>query len=288
MNFIEKMTKISRLFSGIIPGFPGPENLKRIAGVDVYESEYLLDELENNDIQIKQKETNVSFIEQQALSRCSRVEILKQMNINAVLENAKNSTNGDTPVDDEDVDIGWLMNFMEMASSISNKTMQMVWGKILAGKVKDTASISLHSLFTIARLSVKEAKLFSEISRYVVDLNGDNLILNDAEFNDKHSINYGDILRLDEYGLINSDGMVTITISWSDEAKLPVRYGNHVSWGFSDEKKKTTLQAFILREAGNDLLSVVDREIDEIYFKDFKDNILGKAKGAKFIDINVN
>lgn len=212
--------------------------------------------------------------------------MLKQANINAVLENAKNSTNEDTSVDEEDIDIGWLLNFMEMAGSISNKTMQMVWGRILSSKVKDASSISLHSLFTIARLSVKEASLFSKLSRYVVDLNGDKLLLNDETFNEKYGISYGDILRLDEYGLINSDGMVSIKVRWSNTDKVSIRYGKYASMGYSDGEKDTILQVFILREAGADLLSVVDREVDGKYFNDFKNNIADKTKGVRFIDIN--
>ena len=84
----------------------------------------------------------------------------------------------------------------------------------------------------------------------------------------------------------NSDGMVSITIRWPNTDKVSIRYGKYASKGYSDGEKETRLQVFILREAGVDLLSVVDREVDDKYFNDFKNNIANKTKGVRFIDVN--
>ena len=286
MKYADKLGKIYDFFCGMTPGFPDQKSLEEIAGSNICEGSYILEGAENNTHQPAQETISMIDSQRQVFSRCVKTEMLKQINLNAILEEANSSVSGDEEVSDDYVEFGWLLNFMEMAGKISDKTLQKIWGRILSGKVKNTSAISLHSLFTISRISVREAELFKKTCRYVVAINGENLLLNDSSFNSKYGISYNDILRLDEYGLINSSGMLSLQLSWSNVARTHIRYGEYAAFGVSAEKKNTSLQIFTLREAGNDLLTIIDREVDKRYFDDFKECIKKDTAGLSFIDVN--
>ena len=281
MKYLEKLANTVGNF-GVF--FPGEDDLKEILGKEKMEIGNPGGDSEDGYAPLS--EGNIQAIEKQAYNRLVHTEIIKQKNINSVIREAESNFSADAQVDEKEVDIDWILKFMDISGNISDKALQKVWGRILASKVKDTSIISLHSLFVLANISSKEAELFTKLSKYVVNLNGVNVLWNDNKFNEKYGIRYSDILKLDEYGLINSSGMLSMNITLTNAAKCPIRYGNKAYLCVSVPKSEVSLQIFALRETGDDLLSVANPVREENYLKDFMNNITKKYENVKFIGLN--
>ena len=57
----------------------------------------------------------------------------------------------------QDIDPDWFQQFCELVLEISNKSMQQLWAKILAGEIAMPGKFSLKTLHTLKRMSYKEA-----------------------------------------------------------------------------------------------------------------------------------
>ncbi|MBZ9611162.1 TIGR03899 family protein [Rheinheimera maricola] len=60
-------------------------------------------------------------------------------------------------VANQDVDPDWFQQFCELVLEISNKNMQQLWAKILAGEIAAPGKFSLKTLHSLKRMSYKEA-----------------------------------------------------------------------------------------------------------------------------------
>jgi len=60
-------------------------------------------------------------------------------------------------VSTQDIDPDWFQQFCELVLEISNKSMQQLWAKILAGEIAMPGKFSLKTLHTLKRMSYKEA-----------------------------------------------------------------------------------------------------------------------------------
>lgn len=283
MNARDKLNRIIGNF-GVL--FPGNNDVKRIIGSEKIAISQKCDDecCEDGGTIVEAENLYDRSLEQQTFKRLVSTEKLKQVNINSVINEAKEELSVDEQADDKNIDTGWLLRFMDMAGNISDKDLQIIWGKLLAGKVRDTSKISLHSLVTIANLSRECASLFNGISQYIVNFNGINVLLNDSDFNEKHGIIFYDILRINEYGLVDSSGTLSMNAELSNVPRFPVKYGKYVNYGYAVKKIKINLQVFTLTEAGNDLLSIIDVDYDKKFFNDVKEFVMKKYSGVGFVE----
>ena len=141
----------------------------------------------------------------------------------------------------------------------------------MATEVKAPGHASLHSLFRLANMSKAEAYLFADISRYVLTFQDTHVLLNDKEFNDEHGILSTDILHLDEYGLVDSSG----TLGWSQKLNpsTPFRivYGEEQLEIYGErEAQEIQIQVFTLKEAGETLWPIVEKQYIPTYLEDVR------------------
>ncbi|MBE5137119.1 DUF2806 domain-containing protein [Vibrio parahaemolyticus] len=86
----------------------------------------------------------VSDIEARALARLNHKEIVRQQNIESIIEMSLD--NLPDSVSEELIDEEWLLNFFDSCQNISRSSMQMIWAKILAGEVSEPGSFSIRTL----------------------------------------------------------------------------------------------------------------------------------------------
>lgn len=105
--------------------------------------------------------------------RCRKRErtaiLRKQQNMESIIQRAVTYCAGDKVTDRVDQD--WFASFIELAEHISNKTMQDLWAKILAGEISAPGSFSLKSLNTFRTMSIHEAKLLAKACSLAVSDN---------------------------------------------------------------------------------------------------------------------
>ncbi|MEW6991820.1 TIGR03899 family protein [Colwelliaceae bacterium 6441] len=99
-------------------------------------------------------------IEERTKKRERITYLRKQQNLENIIQRAVQYCSDNEVTDRADQD--WFNNFINLAEDISNKTMQDLWAKILAGEVSSPGSFSLKSLQAFKTMSINEAKLLSK------------------------------------------------------------------------------------------------------------------------------
>lgn len=99
-------------------------------------------------------------IEERSKKRERITHLRKQQNLENIIQRAIKYCSDNEVADRADQD--WFNNFINLAEDVSNKTMQDLWAKILAGEISSPGSFSLKSLQAFKTLSINEAKLLAK------------------------------------------------------------------------------------------------------------------------------
>ncbi|HRE57845.1 MAG TPA: DUF2806 domain-containing protein, partial [Candidatus Kapabacteria bacterium] len=112
-------------------------------------------------------QTGVS-LEARAVQKDEYQRNLRQLNTENVTAFAAEELKDETNFSDDPVDKDWINRFFRSVEDISNEDMQKLWGKILAGEVKQPNTFSLRTLEFVRNLSSEEAQLFGRLAKYVL------------------------------------------------------------------------------------------------------------------------
>lgn len=162
----------------------------------------------------------------------------------------------------------WFIRYYEASGNISDKEMQILWAKILAGEIEKPSSYSLRTLDVLRNISKEEAERFVKICNAAIKIeSGKYAIPADHDYISKNIINYSDILMLEEIGLINSGSGIYINddLESDTESKLYM-YGSLIVKAIACEKRKFSLRVYPFTNVGNELATLIDRESNEENF----------------------
>ncbi len=137
-------------------------------------------------------------------------ETLRQKNIDDVSQIASEQLGQEQTVSEEPVDKDWTSRFFSIVEDVSDEEMQKLWGRVLAGEVKQPKSYSLRTLELIKNLTKQEANTFMKIANFSISTINDSFIFkgNGDELSKDFNISYGDIALLVEIGLIQPGDFV--------------------------------------------------------------------------------
>ena len=128
-------------------------------------------------------------------------KIKREINITKALLHAEEALSdeiGEPPTEKPDED--WLSRWSENAGGVSNEEMQGLWGRILAGEIKDPGRFSLRVLDFMKNLNKEEADLISDISSYMIS--GVIFKTDDSELFNKKGIEFSKLLELEDLGIL--------------------------------------------------------------------------------------
>lgn len=109
----------------------------------------------------------------------------------------------------------WLHRWRDSAAGVSDADMQRLWGKVLAGEIKDPGKFSLRSLDFVRNLSRSEALLIESVSPFVVT----DFVWNGGEpIRQMSDLKFDKLLEMQDLGLISGVGG-TLNVTWG--AKQP-------------------------------------------------------------------
>lgn len=126
-----------------------------------------------------------------------------QENRERIVEHAANELErepGSTDATDA-IDADWLNAFSDKASGVSNEQMQVLWGRLLAGEIRNPGTFKLRTLQALTLVDTTEAKLIHESMNLVVD--GTALYI--GRGNDR-KISFGRLLELQSADVIQGVG----------------------------------------------------------------------------------
>ncbi len=151
-------------------------------------------------------------------------EVKRQKNIEEVISNAKKILEAEKEVSEEKVDPDWTARFFNIVQDVSNEDMQLLWGQILAGEVKQPKSYSLRTLELLRNMTQEEAELFQKVAQFNID----GFIYSSNDFLKKKGISYTAIAKLIEIGLLQSGDLVQrfFDATTTSARENPLVYGN--------------------------------------------------------------
>ena len=208
-------------------------------------------------------------------------------------ENTAVSTNQDANNNTEEkaIDDVWLNIFQAEARPQSTEDMQLLFGRILAGEIKQPGSYSIRSIRTLVELDQNTAALFKRLcSLCVVVENPDDRSIFDARVASlggdaaqnalsKYGLSFDQLNVLNEYGLIISDynSWHSYNVYRGNENNLKFLLFQHQRkyWNLLPLPEEVKNQQFKLRgvaltRTGRELFRVIDQEPMEEYTKDLK------------------
>lgn len=183
-------------------------------------------------------------------------ETRKLNNVKSVLEKASSHFTEGEKVSDEPVDADWTNRFIDIVEDISDETLQDIWGRIIAGEVKQPNSYSLRTLDLLRNITKEEAELFVKASKYYIET---NFIC---------TVTLHETLHLGETGLINSEDL---TKDWSvepnDVNKIPVDKQNLlILHNNTDRRIRCNISVKKLTKAGIEIMTLIENpERSEFY-----------------------
>lgn len=202
---------------------------------------------------------------------CSRLlyqEMRKQENIEMVVDKAKALLVSEESVNSEEVDEDWVSRFFDSVQDVSNDDMQKLWGRILAGEIKQPNSFSLRCMDTLSKMTRQEAMLFESLRPYIIQYGGTWAIIKDEDLNEKYEINYEKILAMAECGLMDSSATMTLTIKVQNQCPLKIIYGGELLKTSNEDERKIVFPIYKLTQTGTELLNIIDEKNNASYFQD--------------------
>ena len=186
----------------------------------------------------------------------------------------------------QDVDPDWFQQYCELVLEISNKNMQQLWAKILAGEIATPGKFSLKTLHSLKRMSYKEALALQQAANLSFKTRQDPTpriyfgfirkpslwrVLtgkNRAVLNlNQYGLSYPQILSLMEIGLLHSSEI--------ESGALPA--GQILNWQYHQtsingtiSSKDAVLQYYKYTACGAELLPLLSTQPNQAYLHALK------------------
>ncbi|MDG1750288.1 MAG: TIGR03899 family protein [Thalassotalea sp.] len=226
-------------------------------------------------------------IEERSKKRERITHLRKQQNLENIIQRAIKYCSDNEVADRADQD--WFNNFINLAEDVSNKTMQDLWAKILAGEISSPGSFSLKSLQAFKTMSMNEAKLLAKACAIAIKdqskksmriISGASQapgLFNFFSKNREHRIN------LSPFGLSYAD-LLTLAdnhlIFIQETETPPIASGETLSFNFNGEnlslkaKKNNTLLTFYkFTPIGTELAQLIGDNPEQKYLQLLKQEI---------------
>ena len=174
---------------------------------------------------------------------------------------------------DKRTDLDWFNRYITLAEDVSNKTMQDLWAKILAGELSRPGSYSLKALKVFRDMSITDAKLLAKAcSLAVKDQSKKNIRIVSGTYQqpglfnflnkDRQSyinlshfgLNYADILSLADNHLLYQQESESSMIASGETLNLNY---NGVLLKLTGKKQNTAIQFYKFTPIGTELAHLI-------------------------------
>lgn len=154
----------------------------------------------------------IGFVSNKSAQVIKAEEVRKEISVNkAILYAEEELLKEDQKPSDVPINEDWLLRWRDGAASISSEELIGLWGKVLAGEVKDPGAYSLRTLEFLKHLSQDEASLIESVMPFVFDgfiYKGDEKLL------DANDITFQKLLCLQELGILSGVDAMGLERNW--------------------------------------------------------------------------
>ena len=163
-------------------------------------------------------------------------------------------------------DFDWFVRFFEAVGNVSDETMQNLWAKILAGEIARPSTFSLKAIDVMRNLSKRDAELFIKVCSHSFMSSVTNIYSpNEDEYIESVGIQYTDIMKLSELGLIFNDATITLNINLSTQPLILVNTHDLIMLmtSASGNSEKISIRQYPFTEVGKELSALISESVSE-------------------------
>lgn len=202
--------------------------------------------------------------------------IQKVENVEEIVSKAKQQFTADEQVPEEPVEQDWMNRFLNIAEEISDKDMQDIWGRILAGEIKKPKSYSLRTLEVMRNMSKDEAMSLMKASTFQVAL--------DLVSTEPFALGLMEQISLEDIGVVCGDELVrtfiiptsgTISFELNRKARINV---------YAPAGIKIKFKGLKLTKAGQEIFTLIQEHDYDKFYTNLSNAI--KKSGATKVTIN--
>jgi hypothetical protein len=149
----------------------------------------------------------LAALEQRALERLVHQEARKQENIESITAQAASNLSKDANV--ENLDEDWVAHFFKQCDTVSDKEMQSLWSRILAGEATTPGIFSKRTVDFVSSIDKKDADLFTTFCQFAWMLGEVSPLIYDIkdEIYSKQGLTFSSLKHLDSIGLISFESL---------------------------------------------------------------------------------
>lgn len=249
------------------------ENFQMTGGIEYKEDKLLISSPKELPADNNQTFLINPSLEERTQERLIFQEAKKQLNIESVTAFAADELKNAESVTDEPLDEDWKTRFFNIAEDISNEEMQALWGRILAGEIKQPKSFSLRTLELLKNLSKEEAEVFTKFAQLKINVEDKNFVYNpDSGYyiEKEFGITFLDRLLLTELGLIASEKNLEfnfIQTEYNKQTNL-LNYGRKtIALYRSEQTPKQGIEVLIFTKMGVELSMLIEQNFKLNYIE---------------------
>lgn len=169
---------------------------------------------------------------ERALARLTLQEQKRHLNLEHIVSEAAEELADDEDVSADPLDADWIARFFRIAEDISTEQMQSLWGRILAGEVKQPGSFALRTLDVLRIITKDAAEVFARFAEHRTGFDDTSSVIvidsgNHWGFIERVlGITYGESLLLRELDLLVASDQLGITMTLIPDKKRLVYLGD--------------------------------------------------------------
>ncbi len=255
-------TTLIEKISDAIGGYFKPYQIRRVAQA----------EAEAEKIKALSK-IDIAELTHRALGRFLAEETKKQDNIESITTMALPQLHDDSRP--QDIEGDWIVNFFDKCRLVSDKEMQALWAKVLAGEANSPGNYSKRTVNFLESLDKTDANQFTSLCRFAW-LIGDItplIFIKEGSLYEKYNINFDTIKHLDDIGLLRFEGLTGFNKIVNSKKLVVFYHGIPIIIEFNNEQNNEL-------KVGNILLSKIGQELAPICgskaLPDFVDFVITK------------
>jgi hypothetical protein len=250
-------TVLIEKISGVVGGLFKPYQIIRVAKAEA-EAERIRAE----------GQIQISDLQRRAFYRWLDEEGRKQRNIEDIARQALPQVKDEAQPDEVEDD--WIANFFDKCRLVSDRDMQQLWSRVLAGEANVPRTYSRRTVNFLSSLDKTDAWLFTQlcalgwtIDKELVPLVYDTF----AEVYLKHGIGFNTLSHLASIGLIqfhNLDGFLRL---WLPKLTTVSYYDQSVQLTFGeDANNRMDIGKVMLTRVGQELAPICGSKPDQAFF----------------------
>ncbi len=222
--------------------------------------------------------------------RTSQIEISenirKEVNVAKAVIIAEDILAQDSQVPSEaSIDDDWLFSWREYAGRVSSEELQSLWGKVLAGEIKQPNSYSMRTLEFLKNLSKSEAELISRAAKFVI---GQWIYRNNDTILEKENIKFIHLLLLQDIGILSGvDTGLTQTFGSLENDKFVIHFfalNIVILLSHNDPAKKVVNEVYLLTSVGREVLKLASIHINNEYLESIAKEYVKQGFDVKIAD----